>query len=165
MKKLTVLLCVLAFASQGQDKSYRNYNYKWSAPETMALDQKFLNEDVVILDEVTSLELIHDPAYYRYNYNIEIEKRIRLRFNTQKGIDKYNVVSMPETFDPFADNFFHELSPAVAGHQPKGDFDFLKYFKARIIRPDGSVHEITPVDSAEIQAFYIRSLCKKFALL
>lgn len=56
---------------------------------------------------------------------------------------------MPESFDPVSDYSKLEIGKRDSLHRPKGSFDFLLSFNARIIKPDGSV--IEPVVEEHVQ--------------
>ncbi|MEP7263607.1 MAG: hypothetical protein ABI772_03875, partial [Bacteroidota bacterium] len=159
---LTLVLVVLFTTSQAQDKGYRNNKYKWpdGTISPIELLPEFSKDDAVILYEKTELELIHNKFYDRYNFDYLLTKKMRIKYLTQKGVDQFSKLCLPESFDPFSDYYIQPTDPVDHGHQPKGDFDLMNYFSARKINSDGTTTDLSVKDSSEVEAFYLNQYAK-----
>ena len=146
----------------GQDKSYKNYKHEWPEckPERIQVNQQYVNEPAVILEEKTEMELVEDKFFYHFHINYFIKKSMRILYQKKEGIDNFTKFSLPETFDPTGSYFGLSLEQQNKIHRPKGDFDVIVYFVARIIKQDGSIVKADITDSAEIEdlciSFYFK---------
>jgi hypothetical protein len=155
------LLLAVSFLSfyiiQAQSFQYRNYNFEWPAgkPAVIPVEDQFKNEDAVILEE----KLIYNaagnrvPAYLdlnrRANYYFItetgssagpiIQKHVRIKFLTTKGVKKFSTIVLPESFDPSSDLSTLRIELRDSIFRPRGEFLCIRYFAARIIKPDGSI--------------------------
>lgn len=68
-----------------------------------------------------------------------VQKRVRIKFLTQKGIEKFNKITLPESFDP--SNDYYSVRPQLrdTALRPLGGFECIRYFAARIYKPNGSI--------------------------
>src|SRR5688572_19761656 len=159
MKHLYLLagsLFIFAFAS-AQSFQYKKYNFEWAPghPESIPVEDQFKNEDAVILDE----KVIYDiggnqiPPYYFLNHRANyfyigestsglspiVQKHVRIKFLTSEGIKKFSTIILPESFDPTSDwsTVRPELRDSI--YRPKGEFECIRYFAARILRADGTI--------------------------
>lgn len=133
-----IMICFIAFA---QDNKYKNYKYEWSAekpPETK-VDEQFKDADAVILEETN---LISITTNYESRY-------VRIKFLTQKGIDKFSTFKLPGSYDALTDNTELPFWSSDSVIRPKGEFGSMKYFACRIIKADGKI--LFPDFSEKIQ--------------
>lgn len=153
---LTLALVVLFTTSQAQDKGYRSNKYKWpdEHPAQQEVKPEFSKEDAVILSEKTDMEILNDNLYGS-SYKLVLNKTMRIKFLTQKGIDKFSRFSLPESYDPFSDNYKRPQDSLQHGYQPKGQIDLVNYFTARIIHSDGVVEPANVTDSSEVELYYL----------
>ncbi len=97
-----------SYSSFSQSFDYRKYNYEWkyAKPEEMILDKIYSNEDAVILEEkciynitgnlVQSYSTLNAIGNYFYidessqGKSPIVQKYVRIKFLTQKGIDSEN---------------------------------------------------------------------------
>lgn len=138
---LLFMFCSLSF--KGQDLSFRKYKYKWGpAPDKILLNEKWKNQEAVILEEDTKIGLSGN----------DVEKYMRIKYLTQKGIDKFSVFHLPESMDPIADYQYVDIRNQDKKHRPKvADEHFMKYFAARIIHPDGNIEEAEVEDGVQTE--------------
>jgi hypothetical protein len=130
---------------RAQSLKYRDYEYKWpeGSPRPVKLEERFKDEDAVILEESTKISLSGDDT----------EKYMRIRYLTPAGIKAHGVFLLPESLDPSSDYLGVPLSKRDSVMRPKiGDDRFLKYFAARIIRPDGSIKAAEIHDESQKEA-------------
>jgi hypothetical protein len=164
MRKFLLLLVLFIYSTNlnAQDKSFRNKRYQWPEEKLkpIPVNPDFANEDAVILSEKTEIELIHNNLYDRYNYDYLLNKTLRIKFLTANGIEKFRRFSLPESNDPFSDNYKKPTDSTSHGHQPKGDFDFMNYFSARLVHADGTTSDLTITDSSEIESFFLNIYAK-----
>lgn len=125
------LFTFLCFISYGQGDRFKRNNYKWEtlAPLPIAVTEKFKNEDAVILEEENVIWLFPKSN----------SKHIRIKYLTQKGIEKNSDFILPESYDPLAEKYGIEYSVRDSIFRPKGEYNSLLYFTGRIIKPDGRV--------------------------
>lgn len=159
MKNILFILCFLLSLepADGQNKAYRNYKYKWPEfhPTRLTVNQQYEQSPAVILNEKVRMEMLEDKFYNNYRFNYFVVKTIRIRYQSAEGISKYSKFSLPETFDPSGSYYGLTLEQQQTMHRPKGDFDMVDYFAARIIKPDGTIKEAVITDSAEIEEFSV----------
>ena len=132
-----VLGCLPLFA---QNIQYRKYQYPWKTqtPAPLKADERFLNEDAVILNEENIIEASGTKAKFLKIYQ---EKKLRIKYLTQAGIDKFSRISIPESFDPLFDYKDVPSDNPRNLHRPK-IFDVkIIYFAARIINSKGQVEK------------------------
>ena|GEM_PF-1899406 len=158
--KLSLLLVSASLAFQfatAQSFQYRNYKFEWAPghPKAIPVEDQFKNEDAVILEEkciynsggnrVPPYLTINTRANYFYidestnGASPIVQKHVRIKFLTQKGIKKYSTVVLPESFDPSSDWSTVRPEKRDSIFRPKGEFDCIRYFAARILKPDGSI--------------------------
>ncbi|MEO8085932.1 MAG: hypothetical protein ABI763_03880 [Bacteroidota bacterium] len=152
---LAALCCYLV--SGAQSFKYRNYNFEWAPghPEAIAVEDTFKNEDAVILEEkciynaggnkVPPYLSINSRANYFYidestnGISPIVQKHVRIKFLTQQGIKIYSKFVLPESFDPSGDWSTVRPENRDSIYRPKGEFECIRYFAARILKPDGSI--------------------------
>ena len=161
---ISLLFVLFSLFSSAQDNSYRNNNYKWDddQPKRLSVMSEYINEPAVILDEKTNIEILEDKFFEHFRFNYYIEKTLRIRYQSNKGITQYSKFSLPESFDPAASNYGLTLEEQKHMHRPKGDFNVIVNFAARIIKPDGSIVKAEISDSSEVEKFYIYPSDKNF---
>ncbi len=155
----TTLLLFIYFSSSSfsQNFDYRKHNFEWkySRPEKIVLDKIYSNEDAVILDEkciynvtgnlVQTYSTLNAIGNYFYidessqGKSPIVQKYVRIKFLTQKGIDKFSTIVLPESFDPQHDLLIIPHAKRNSMRRPKGEFQCVRYFAARIIKQDGSI--------------------------
>jgi len=131
------LICFLFFLfpffSWSQSVLYVNSGYEWdtSMNRKIPVNPIFENEDAVILSR---------KIYYKSTGFLEKTERVLLK--TQKGVDYFTHMYLPENqerlVNPDMKNISHNLSSQFRFYN---DFE-VKYFCVRIIRPNG--HTFTP---------------------
>ncbi|HMT30185.1 MAG TPA: hypothetical protein PKD91_12985, partial [Bacteroidia bacterium] len=141
-KFVLILISLIScnFISHGQINffAYQKFNYQWtdSKPAAIPVNAAFANEDVVYTDDQHVFSIVGSLGSVT---SIIIQRKARIKFLTQKGIDEKSTIILPESLDPLYDD--HNL-PFTNNKIKKGPsyFDLaLNWFAARIIRPDGSV--------------------------
>lgn len=159
MKESTLILYLLAItlASAAQSDKHKKHKYDWpeEKPVSIPVEEQFKNEDAVILEEkciysawayhVTSQRYIAQSANYFYIENSNqglsplVQKHLRIKFLTDKGIRKFSSIVLPESFDPVSD--WNTMLPEERDtlYRPKGQFECINHFAARIIKPDGKI--------------------------
>ncbi|MCX6274516.1 MAG: DUF3857 domain-containing protein [Bacteroidetes bacterium] len=158
--KNTLLLLAAIFGylfSAAQGFQYRNYNFEWAPgqPPVIPVEEQFKNEDAVILDEklifnasgntVPPYQFLNSRGSYFYidestnGVSPIVQKHVRIKFLTQHGIKKYSQFVLPESFDPISDLSTVRIEDRDSIYRPKGEFDCIRYFAARIIKPDGKI--------------------------
>lgn len=161
----TVFFIVLSFwhfSAQAQYYSYKNKKFEWPAatPTKIEVESKFADDDAVILDEETELAIIR-MAQNMYNNN-KVDKHVRVKFLTRKGIDKFSTFTLPESFDLSRDYGDLEIWKRDSVHRPKANFDAINYFAARIIKPDGSIVKPVIADKSTSELFYWQNNERRF---
>ncbi len=168
---LCLSLLLFSFNALSQSFSYRKYNYQWSTvnPAPIEVEDKYKNQDAVILSD----ELIYNasgnkvPLYNNYyqlgNYYIIgsnsegitpiIQRFIRIKFLSKEGITKGSKFSLPESFDPVHDKLLTSTLDTLHRFKlPVGEFNCIRYFAGRIVKPDGKI--IPATISEEIEDFH-----------
>ncbi|MEO5569544.1 MAG: DUF3857 domain-containing protein [Bacteroidia bacterium] len=114
-----------------QGKGFKSYEYKWEndKPNAIPVDEKYKNNDAVILQEDNMIWLVENVY----------SKHIRVKYLNEKGVKNNCSFVLPESFDPLADKFDLEFSKRDSVNRPKGEFNSIRYFAPRIIKPDGRV--------------------------
>ncbi len=163
-----------------QSSKYRNYKFEWpsKSPSSIEVDSLFLHEDAVILEEncIYNEGGLRVPEYYFLNIaanyifidesvqgtNPLIKKHMRIKFLTQKGIDKYSKIILPESFDPASDYYSVRPENRKSVLRPLGEFECIKFFAARIIKPDGTIKKAIVKERTNEQTFNGAIIVKKF---
>jgi hypothetical protein len=141
----------------GQSIKYKKFKYEWptTKPEEIKVIDIFKKEDAVILEEeciyneggnrVPEYTFINFSANYAFldrsvrGVNPIVKKHVRIKFLTQKGINKFKNVLLPESFDPANDLYNVRPQWRDSIHRPMGEFECIRHFAARIIKEDGTV--------------------------
>lgn len=141
--QILIILIALIFCntnSNGQTNfnAYKKFNYIWTntQPSAIPLNPIFSNEDVVYLSDDHLMSVGGSLGSVN---GIVFQRKARVKFLTQKGIEEKSNIILPESLDPLYDD--HNL-PFTNNKIKKGPayFDLaLNWFAARIIKPDGSV--------------------------
>ena len=159
-------------SSYSQSFKYKNYKYEWPVkmPAKIVLDSIFKNEDAVILEEsciyneggnkIPEFQFLNYSANYFFvdrsvqGANPVVKKYKRIKFLTQKGIDKFNRIILPESFDPSSD--YYNVRPNLKDSilRPLGEFECIRYFAARIIKEDGTIKKATIKESTKEEIIY-----------
>jgi len=163
-----------------QSFKYRKRNFEWSTekPVSIKLDDSFLSEDAVILEEkcifneggnrVPEYTFLNYSANYAFfdrsvqGVNPIVQKHLRIKFLTQIGIDKYTKFILPESFDPSSDNYNIRPQWRDSILRPLGEFECIRYFAARIIKPDGSIIKAIVDESTYEEIFNSITFTKKY---
>ena len=163
-----------------QSSKYKNFKFEWPSKSltSIKVDSLFLNEDAVILEEhcIYNEGGMRVPEYYFLNIaanyifidesvqgvNPLIKKHMRIKFLTQKGIDKYSKIILPESFDPASD--YYNVRPENRNNilRPFGEFECVKFFAARIIKPNGTIKKAIVSENTIEQTFNGTIIVKKF---
>lgn len=157
--------------AKSQSFSYRKADFSWPAekPVAISVDPVFEKEDAVILDEKCLYNISGNQAP-PYNYistsgrgfyvdessdskSPIVQKHIRIKYLTTAGIQKHNIFALPESFDPSHDLNIVPYLKRDKIRRPRGEFECIRYFSARIWKPDGKVQpaEIQENQEVEIQ--------------
>ena len=181
MKTILYLLvfCCSTFAL-GQSLKYRNYQYHWeeSTPSAMPVEPMFSAADAVILKERVNYNAggnISPNRFYLtevYNQFVVrqssdglspvVSKYIRIKYRTQKGIDMNSTFIIPESFDLQSDCYSVRVDQRDSILRPKGEFECVRYFAARIITPDGKIKEAKVNESAQLEVERYNQIDRKF---
>jgi len=168
--------------TSAQSFKYRSYKYEWAPgqPEAIPVEDQFKNEDAVILEEkciynaggnkVPPYQYINNRANYFYidestnGVSPIVQKHVRIKFLTQKGIKKYATFALPETFDPSSDRSTVRPEKRDSIYRPKGEFDCIRYFAARIIQPDGKIKPAVVDEKTQLEIdFHHQALVKVYS--
>ncbi|TAH39122.1 MAG: hypothetical protein EYC69_13090 [Bacteroidetes bacterium] len=176
-----ILIVSVLSGIYSQSFDYRKYNYEWKSvkPDPMVLDSIYSKEDAVIMDEkciynitgnlVQNYSTVNAIGNYFYidessqGKSPIVQKYVRIKFLTQKGIDKFSTFTLPESFDPQHDMLIVPHAKRISLRRPRGEFQCVRYFAARIIKKDGRIKnallhestdkEIQPRDGRDITFF------------
>ncbi len=162
-----IILTFFADAVFSQSLSYRRANFEW-APGThneITTDPLFVSEDAVILDEkcIYNISGNHVPSYNFLNasgnvYFVDessqglspiIQKHLRIRFLTQAGIDRFSTIKLPESFDPQHEILLTPPEKRKSVERIRGEFQCIRHFAARIIKPNGQIENAKVLESTE----------------
>ena len=136
MKHILPLLFLFSayFFSCAQSFKYRNYNFEWAPgrPSTIPVEEQFKNEDAVILEEKFIFNVGGNPSPV-------VQKHVRIKFLNQDGVKKFSTIILPESFDPSSDRSTLRPEYRDSIYRPKGEFECIRYFAARIFKPDGKI--------------------------
>lgn len=180
-RKISVLFLILIPAlSKAQSFSYRNNEFTWEQvkPSPINVDPIFAKEDAVILDE----NLIYNISGNQtplYNYLAQagntifvnqstqgkfpvVQKHVRIKFLTQSGIQKYSTIVLPETFDPQHEQMIVPIQKRKTRRRPRGEFECIRYFAARIHKADGREQEAKVEETTEKEIVPTRSIDQTF---
>lgn len=178
---LFFFMILLFFVStNGQSKKYKKYKFEWpnEIPEPIALDSQFANEDAVILLE----ECIYNstgnqtPTYYflnrtgNYFYIDEstlgkspvVFEHVRIKYLNKKGILNQSRIVLPQSFDPSGDKSSISFVRRDYLYRPKGEFECIRYFAARIIKPDGKILAAEIDEDIQAEITRINKIDQKF---
>lgn len=159
---ILVLSLIIIFTAPifAQNPKYRNAKYDWEPVSARAaIEDRYKNDDAVILDEETNVEMLHDIAT---PYNYYLTKKMRIRYQTEASLKKYNTITLPESFDPVSDYAKVAVSKRDSLHRPKGTYDFLLSFKTRIIKPDGSIVDPVIKEHVQQESFTVNAIERKY---
>ena len=120
---------------------HKKYKFDWGEkiPAYIPVEEQFMDEDAVILEEETNLNILNEGIYV-WGHNINIKKHLRIKYLTEEGIKNYSEIVLPY-FDPFFYNSFVLYYKQKKINTPIAPFDAVSYFAARIIKPDGSIND------------------------
>jgi hypothetical protein len=153
--------------------------YAWPAekPAEIPVEDQFKNEDAVILDEhcIYNASGNRVPLFYYYNqvanyYYIEesnqgatpiVQKHLRIKFLTRNGIRKYSKIVLPESFDRMSDVNSIKLLDRDSLYRPKGEFECIRYFAARIIKPGGKIIDAITDESIQGEVQRVNKIDEK----
>ncbi len=154
-----VFTFLLSANAAAQTIKIKTNNMEWPSPKPrpIAVEEQFKNCDAVILDERTEIKVLNEKefAFNNSDFTLRITKNYRIKFLTQKGIDKYKTIWLPENFNDasnYSDTLFanrHTL------HRPKVSIAAIETFNARIIRADGKVAQSVIEQVFEKETFYM----------
>lgn len=117
--------------------SFKKEQYVWPnvAPSQTRQTDEFMNEDVVVIEEDVKLNLL--PMSYSV-----LEKNCILKVNTEKGVKKFQSLSLPESFDIGADHHIMQQGREKLTQAPF-IYDFkIMHFAARVLKKSGAVIEL-----------------------
>ncbi len=155
--------------ANAQSLNYMKKVYSWGTtmPQKIEVDPIFAGGDAVILEEscVYNISGNRVPAYGHYtsagNYLNYVEssngrspvvhKHLRIKFLTEEGIKKYSTIVLPESFDRQSDLLVVPHDKRNIIRRPRGEFQCVDSFGARIIRKDGTLKEIVMNESTETE--------------
>jgi len=121
-KLLIFLLLLTATQIHAQKTPYLNHDHTWETPfPTVAPSQeKFQNEDVVILQETTNFTI------HRNTLITTIKRKVVLQYQTQKGIDDHKTFKLPETIDPAWETHTNKVNREIRPRK-------LRYFEPQVL--------------------------------
>ncbi|MBK7390669.1 MAG: hypothetical protein IPI23_16825 [Bacteroidetes bacterium] len=142
MKKSFILCCLTLLTVSGvsQNLKYRQRTFDWPSTQVQKIpvNEEFKNEDVVILDEYTEMFILGGKMRISWN-NVYFKKHMRIKVLTKAGVQKISTINLPESMNPVSDLIRVSYTKRNQIHRPKGDYDCMDYFAARIIKPDGTI--------------------------
>ncbi|MBL0341283.1 MAG: hypothetical protein IPP71_10305 [Bacteroidetes bacterium] len=150
----SLLIIFVSFCnpSWGQSIKYKKFDFQWPAgtPKVIETSNQFKDEDVVILEEQIDL-FIHKEGSGIYYF----KKYERLRFNNLNGIKAAAHFILPESLFPQGDRSSINVNEDPLVYRPKGGYECMDYFTARIIKRSGEILPAVFMDSVEIESFNI----------
>ncbi|MBL0072933.1 MAG: hypothetical protein IPP34_14460 [Bacteroidetes bacterium] len=139
MKNCFILCCLTLLTVSGvsQNLKYRQRTFDWPSTQVQKIpvNEEFKNEDVVILDEYTEMFILGGKMRISWN-NVYFKKHMRIKVLTKAGVQKISTINLPESMNPVSDLIRVSYTKRNQIHRPKGDYDCMDYFAARIIKPD-----------------------------
>ncbi len=159
---LALLHLLFHLELNGQNLKYKKEVYKWPAEEPRVINTNpaFSKEDVVIVDEKVDMYIQEGKERLNYN-NVFFHHYIRYRFLSEKGVQNHHVIDVP--FSHYFQGDYRSVSVQKRGsiHRPKGDYNCIDYFSARIIKPDGRIVPAIFRDTIQIEGFDINMINRK----
>lgn len=138
MKKIFFYVSFLIIGiTYSQNVSFKKELYSWPsiAPSQTKQTDKFIDEDLVIIDEDVKLNLVTRTIQV-------LNKNCILKINTEKGLKKIKSISLPESFDIGADKYL-EQQGRQKNTQAPFIYDFkIMHFAARVLKKNGEVVEL-----------------------
>ena len=122
-----------------QYPDYKKHQYHWAnqQPLIIEVDEQFLHEDAIILNEENSIKVFGVKSEF---ITVNFQKRLRIKYLTQTGIDNYSTFTLPESFDPLYDfRYASLLNKQNSFYGPKYFDTKVIWFAARVIKKNGSV--------------------------
>ncbi len=105
------LLCLLMQNLQAQKRKwdYERWPHEWSEVPTFEseVQAEFENEDIVILDETTELEVIE------YDLNVVLRRSQCLKILTEKGLQQIQNYKLPPSLDPTWESYDSDINRQV----------------------------------------------------
>ena len=135
-----IIFFIVFFVSSiahSQYVSFKKEQYVWPnvAPSQSKQTDDFMNEDVVIIDEVVKFNLL--------TRSIQVmEKNCILKVNTENGVKKLKSISLPESFDVGADYHLAQQGRQKLTQAPF-IYDFkIIHFAARVLKKNGTIVDL-----------------------
>lgn len=166
---LSTFLLFFYFNSFSQSFSYRKVDYTWpkEKPEAISLENQYAKQDAVILDEKCMYNISGNQTP-PYNFlvlagrgfyidessdskNPIVQKHLRIKYLNDAGIKKHSTFILPESFDPSHDRVLVPHLKRNSVRRPRGEFECIRYFAARIIKPDGTIQKAIVNETTEVE--------------
>ena len=143
------VLCFILYVSNiyAQNTNYqRKYLQEWENPpiKNEEVAAEFANEDAVILYEKNTWKL--KSLTNKGERTSTFKKNMRVKFLTQKGVEQYTTITVPESSDPQYEYSDLPKQKHDDIHRPKYFELNITYLKARLIKADGKVNHLKPED-------------------
>ncbi len=130
MKKLshlTTIFILLPLILLSQNTKYRNSKYDWEpVPPHVQIEERYKNEDAVIIDEDTKIEMVDDNMSM---YNYYLTKMMRIRYQTANALKKYSTITLPES------SRIHRDLPYMIFYFHERDFGKVNMYTGEVIQP------------------------------
>lgn len=152
---LLLVFCSTPSLSQNLKQSINAWKWADAKPTPIALDERYKNQDAVILDEKTDIEIFSqkDVAFSNFEFNTSVKKHLRIKFLTQKGIDTYSSIWLPDCFDPSGDYADVPMMERSKIHRPKTSITGITDISGRIIQTTGQVVTASFGQQKEVEKF------------
>ncbi len=156
---LSYFLCIFYYYNvKAQTTPYKKTQFIWETnlAEKIEPEAQFKEEDAIILYEKTVAKLpsVENTSTLLLNKNFYITKTIRVLLKTQKAVDDFSSIYLPESADKLidADNkkfcyFFLDWYNIIDDYR-------VMAFAARVFNKDGSFSNIEISDKNEVDSIY-----------
>jgi hypothetical protein len=135
MKKIIVTFSLLLFIKGfSQNYNFKKEQYVWpnTQPDISKMNNNFSSDDLVIIDESISFNLMS-------GYAQDLSKNCIIRINNERGLKKISKILLPESFDETADKHLYQQGRQSKEHTPYIHQFEIKHFAARILKTNGNV--------------------------
>ena len=145
-----IIFCIIIYANNiyAQFTNYqRKYLQEWEekAIKNEKVASEFAKEDAVILYEKNAWNI--KSFTNKGERTSMFQRNLRIKFLTQKGIEMYAKVSIPEPCDPQFEYSDLPKDKHDEIYRPKYFELNIRYLKARLIKEDGTVTHLKPQDN------------------
>ncbi|MGZ4033318.1 MAG: hypothetical protein ACXVPU_01845 [Bacteroidia bacterium] len=157
MKNIFLCSFLLVFTIvNSQNTSFQKEKYIWpdAKPSLLKQTNEFVSEDIVVVDEDVRLNLLDGTTQI-------LNKNCILKINTEKGVQKFKSISLPESFDIGSDKCLDQQGRKSFIQAPyMYDFKII-HFAARVLKKSGEVLDLT-ANIKSNKVFWLESNGQKF---